>query len=55
MLSGSRRHGEVDARLQDNYVPAMPSMVRHYPPVRFADRQLAAQLAERIAALEVAR
>jgi len=54
MLSGSRRHGEIGVRPQDNYEPAIPSMVGHYPPVTLADLQLAAKLAERIATLEVA-
>jgi hypothetical protein len=52
MLSGSRRHGEIGVRSQDNYEPAIPSMVRHYPPVTLADLQLAAKVAEQIAALE---
>jgi len=55
MLSGSRRDGEIGVRSQDNYEPAIPSMVRHYPPVTLAELQLAAKLAEQIAALEVAR
>ena len=54
MLSGSRRDGEIGVRSQDNYEPAIPSMVRHYPPVAFADLQLAAKLAEQIASIEVA-
>jgi hypothetical protein len=54
MLSGSCRHGEIGVRSQDNYEPPIPSMVRHYPPVTLADLQLAAKLAEQIAALEVA-
>lgn len=53
MLSGSRRDGEIGVRSQDNYEPSIPSMVRHYPPVTFADLQLAAKLAEQIAAIEV--
>jgi len=52
MLSGSRRDGEIGIRTQDNYEPAIPSTVRHYPPVTFADLHLAAKLAEQIAALE---
>jgi hypothetical protein len=55
MLSGSRRDGEIGVRSQDNYEPAIPSMVRHYPPVTFADLQLAAKLAEQSAAIETAR
>jgi hypothetical protein len=54
MLSGSRCHGEIGVRSQDNYEPAIPSMVRHYPPVTLADLQLAAKLAKQIAVLEVA-
>jgi hypothetical protein len=54
MLSGSRRDGEIGVRSQDNYDPAIPSMIRHYPPVTFTDLQLAAKLAEQIAAIETA-
>jgi hypothetical protein len=52
MLSGSRRDDEIGIRSQDNYEPAIPSMIRHYPPIAFADLQLAAKLAEQIAAIE---
>lgn len=45
MHSGSRRDGEIDVRSQDDYEPAIASMVRHYPPVTFADLQLAAKIA----------
>jgi hypothetical protein len=54
MLSGSLCHGEIGVRSQDNYEPAIPSMVRQYPPVTLSDLQLAVKLAEQIAALEVA-
>jgi hypothetical protein len=54
MLSGSLCDGEIGIRTQDNLEPAIPSIVRHYPPVTLADLQLAAKLAEQIAALEVA-
>jgi hypothetical protein len=54
MLSGSRRHGEIDVRSQDNYEAAIPSVAHAYPPVTLADLQLAAKLAEQIAAVETA-
>jgi hypothetical protein len=54
MLSGSRRDGEIGVRSQDNFEPAIPSMVRHYPPVTFTDLQLAAKLAEKIGVMETA-
>jgi hypothetical protein len=54
MLSGSRHHGQIDVRSQDSYEPAIPSMVHRYPPITLADLQLAAKLAEQIAALETA-
>jgi len=54
MLQGSRHHGEIGVRSQDNYEPAIPSMVRYYPPVTLADLQLAAKLAQQIAGLETA-
>jgi hypothetical protein len=46
-------NGEINVRSQDDYEPAIPSAVRHYPPVTLAELQLAAKLAEQIAALEV--
>jgi hypothetical protein len=52
MLAGYRRHGEIIVRTQDDYDPAIASMVRHYPPVTLAELQLAAKLASQIAAIE---
>jgi hypothetical protein len=54
MLVGYRHNGEINVRSQDDYEPTIPSTVRHYPPVRLAELQLAAKLAEQIAALEIA-
>jgi hypothetical protein len=54
MLVGYRRNGEINVRSQDDYEPAIPSTVRHYPAVTLAELQLAAKLAEQIAALEIA-
>ena len=53
MLVGYQHSGEINVRSQNDYEPAIPSMVRHYPPVTPAELQLAAKLAEHIAALEV--
>ena len=33
MLAGYRQNGEINVRSQDDYEPAIPSMVRPYPPV----------------------
>lgn len=54
MLAGYRQHGEISVRSQDDYDPAIPSIVRHYPPVTFAELQLAAKIASQIAAIETA-
>jgi len=55
MLIGYRQNGEINVRSQDDYEPAIPSAVRHYPPVTFAELQLAAKIATRIATIETAR
>jgi hypothetical protein len=52
MLVGYRLAGEVAVRSQDDYEAAIPSMVRHYPPVTLADLQSAAQIATQIATIE---
>jgi hypothetical protein len=52
ILTGYRQNGEINVRSQDEYAPAIPSMVRHYPPVTFAELQLAATIASQIAAIE---
>ena len=54
MLAGYRQHGEINVRSQDNYDPAIPSTVLHYPPVTLDDLQLAAKIASQIAAIETA-
>jgi hypothetical protein len=54
MLAGYRQGGEINVRSQDDYEPAIASMVRHYPPVNLADLQLAAKIASQVAALETA-
>ncbi len=54
MLAGYRHQGEINVRSQDDYDPAIPSMVRHYPPVTLAELQLAAKIASQIAAIETA-
>jgi hypothetical protein len=54
MLAGYRQHGEINVRSQDEYKPAVSSMVRHYPPVTLAELQLAAKIASQIAAIETA-
>jgi hypothetical protein len=52
MLAGYRQNGEINVRSQDDYEPAIPSIVRHYPSVTFAELQLAAKIASQIAAVE---
>jgi hypothetical protein len=54
MLAGYRQNGEINVRSQDDYEPAIPSMVRHYPAVTLAELQLAAKIASQIAAIETA-
>jgi hypothetical protein len=54
MLAGYRQNGEINVRSQDDYEPAIPSMVRHYPAVTLAEVQLAAKIASQIAAIETA-
>lgn len=53
MLAGYRVQGEISVRSQDDYDPAIPSMVRHYPPVTLEELREAAEIAWRIAAIEV--
>jgi hypothetical protein len=52
MLAGYRRDDEINVRSQDDYDSAIPSIVRHYPPVTLAELQLAAKIASQIAAIE---
>ena len=54
MLAGYCQHGEISVRSQDDYDPAIPSVVRYYPPVTFAELQVAAKIASQIAAIETA-
>jgi hypothetical protein len=54
MLAGYRQHGEINVRSQDDYNSAIPSIIRHYPPVTLAELQLAAKVASQIAAIETA-
>jgi len=54
MLAGYRQNGEINVRSQDDYEPAIPSMVRQYPAVTLAELQLAAKIASQIAAIETA-
>ena len=55
MLVGYRQNGEINVRSQDDYEPAVPSAVRHYPPVTLAELQLAAKIANQIGIIETAR
>lgn len=52
MLVGYRQNGEINVRSQNDYEPAIASLVRYYPPVTFAELQLAAKIATQIAAIE---
>lgn len=54
MLTGYRHQGEINVRSQDDYDPAIPSMVRRHPPVTLAELQMAAKIASQIAAVETA-
>lgn len=54
MLAGFCQDGEINVRSQDDYEPAIPSLVRHYPPLALADLQLAAKIASQIAAIGIA-
>jgi hypothetical protein len=54
MLAGYRQSGEINVRTQDDYDPAIPSTVRHYPALTLAELQLAAKIASQIAAIETA-
>jgi len=55
MLAGYRQNGVINVRSQDDYEPAIPSIVQHHPPVTLADLQLAARIATQIAAIEVSQ
>jgi hypothetical protein len=55
MLVGYRLNGEISVRSQNDYDPAVPSAIRHYPPVTLADLQLAAKIATQIATIETAQ
>jgi hypothetical protein len=37
MLAGCRQNGEISVRSQHDHKPAIPSVVRHYPPVTLAE------------------
>ncbi|WP_373413551.1 hypothetical protein [Ensifer aridi] len=52
MLAGYCQNAEINIRSQDEYDPAIPSMVRHYPAVAVAELQLAAEIASHINAIE---
>lgn len=52
MLVGYRHDGEINVRSQNEYEPAIPSMVRHYPPITLAELRLGAKIATQIAAIE---
>jgi hypothetical protein len=52
MLVGYRLDSEINVRSQDDFETAIPSIVRHYPPVRLAELQLAAKIATQIATIE---
>jgi hypothetical protein len=52
MLAGYRKDGEIVVRTQDDYDPAIASIVRHYPPVTLAELRVAAEIASQIAAIE---
>jgi hypothetical protein len=54
MLAGYRQNGEINVRSQDDFEPAIPSIVRHYPAVTLVELQLAAKIASQIAAIETA-
>jgi hypothetical protein len=54
MLAGYCRDGEINVRSQDDYEPAIPSIVRRYPAVTLTELQLAARIASQIAAIEIA-
>jgi hypothetical protein len=54
LLTGSRRDGEIGVRSQDDFDTPIPCFFRAYPPVTFADIQLAAALAENIDAIRTA-
>jgi hypothetical protein len=51
MLAGYCQNGEINVRSQDNYEPAIPSMVRHYPSLTLGEVQLAAKIGSQIAAV----
>jgi hypothetical protein len=55
MLAGYRQDGEINVRSQDDYEPAIPSIVRHFPSLTSAEVQLAAKIASQIAAIETSQ
>jgi hypothetical protein len=55
MLAGYRQSGEINVRSQDDFEPAIPSIVRHHPAVTLAELQLAAEIASQIATIETAQ
>jgi len=54
MLAGYRQNGEINVRSQDDFEPAIPSIVRHYRAVTPAELQLAAKIASQMATIETA-
>jgi hypothetical protein len=52
MLAGYRKDGEIVVRTQDDYDPAIASIIRRYPPLTLAELQLAAEIASQIADIE---
>jgi hypothetical protein len=55
MLAGYRQNGEINVRSQDDFEPVIPSIVRNYPAVTFAELQLAAKIASQIAVMKPPR
>lgn len=52
MITGSRQNGEVDILQQQDFDCPIPRLFRPYPPVVFEDIQAAAQLGEKLDALD---
>lgn len=55
MLTGCRKDGEINVRSQHDFDPAIPSVVRYYPPVGIVELQMAANIAAHIAGIEAAQ
>jgi hypothetical protein len=54
MLAGCRQNGEINVRSQDEFDPAVASIVRHYPAVTLDELLLGARIASQIASIETA-